>query len=47
MNIKVIEISDNKFKIIKNWSNNQSSIIVTKQEVADLVDILVDIQNSK
>ncbi|NVM38575.1 MAG: hypothetical protein HWN81_23500 [Candidatus Lokiarchaeota archaeon] len=45
MNIKVIEISDNKFKIIKNWSNNQSSIIVTKQEVADLVDILVDIQN--
>jgi len=45
MDIEVREISDNKFKIVKKWGNNESSIIVTEQEIADLVDLLVDIQN--
>ena len=47
MDIEIKKISDGKFKIVKKWGNNESSIIVTEQEIADLVDILVDIQNNK
>ena len=47
--MKVIKTKDGKYKIIKKWSTSgcESAIIVTKEEIADLVDLLVDIQNKQ
>ena len=47
--MKVTKTKDGKYKIIKKWSISgcENSIIVTKEEIADLVDLLIDIQNKK
>ena len=45
--MEVTETKDGKYKIIKKWSISgcENTIIVTKEEIADLVDLLIDIQN--
>ena len=49
MSILVKKTNNGRYKICKKWplSQAENTIVITKQEIADLVDILVDLQNNE